>query len=100
MSPLVYARALSWAVGAKMNFIAKVNGLLAKRGNGSAAMFVSALIVVILGLVLYSPVKDYVNDSLDGGSNDSLLKLIPTFWVIGVLAVAVGLSIAAFKSHK
>lgn len=71
---------------------------LNRRGTTGAA-FAGALVAVVLGLVLYGPIKTYVNDSKDGGSNDSLLDLIPTFWVISCLGVAVAMGIAAFKGR-
>lgn len=75
-----------------------IMSLAARKGN-AGVQFASALIAVVLGLVLYSPIKTYVNNSKDGGSNDSLLDLIPTFWVIACLGVAVAMGIAAFKGR-
>lgn len=68
----------------------------ARRGN-AGAMFAGALISVVLGLALYSPIKGFVGNATDGGSNDSLLNLIPTFWVLACLGIAVAMGIASFK---
>lgn len=77
---------------------------ISRRGatGAEAALFAGALIVVVIGLALYPTVKAYVgNATLGSDSNTSLLNLIPTFWVFGVLGVSVAMAITAFKTgHK
>lgn len=72
--------------------------LRGKKGS-SPALFISALVTVIISLSLYNPLKAYVGNASEGDANASVLNLIPLVWVFGTLAVAVGLMIAGFR-HK
>lgn len=82
---------------AKVNAALKIVG---RRGNAHVGLFVSALVIVILGLALLNPVQSYVgNAALASPANAGILNIIPTFWVIGVLVVAAGLAYIGVKSR-
>ena len=72
-----------------------------KGTNRSTAAFTGALIAIIVGLALLPVVQEFANDSKaqDNSSQDKLIDLIPLFWVLAVLAVAVAMTVAGFKSR-
>lgn len=67
------------------------------RGAHTGA-FVGALVVIILGLALLSPVTDYVAAAVNASpSNAGILNIIPTLWVVGVMVSAAGLAYMGAK---
>lgn len=72
-------------------------GFLTGRRGNSAGKFAGALVSIVLGLALYQPIVEYVGNTTAEGTNQSLLNLIPTFWIIACLAVAVGMAVSAFR---
>jgi len=68
-----------------------------KRGVGGG-FFIAALVELVLALALLPTVRTFVNNSKNGDSNDTLLDIIPTFWIIGAVVVAAVLSYAGVKN--
>ena len=74
-----------------------------RRGAVSMGRLFIAFILIIIGIALTPTVVEQVADVTgDGGNNltgsaSALMSLLPMFWVIGILGVAVALIYLSFK---
>lgn len=59
------------------------------KGQSGAGDIIGALIAVVIGVTLYPVVSDTVADVNASGIEQTLLDLIPTLYVIGVIVGAI-----------
>lgn len=59
-----------------------------------------ALIALIVMLALLPVVQSFVSGANVTGSSATLVSLIPLFWVLAAVGIAVALGIQAYKGQK
>jgi predicted PurR-regulated permease PerM len=85
---------------------AKRSLLKNRRGAVSMGKLFIAFILIIIGVALTPTIVEQVGDVTGTGGNNltgsaaALMSLLPMFWVIGILGVAVALIYLSFKESS